>query len=634
MPYSVLIAEPHSATLEHLREVLVAGGYQVLVASTAEQALELFGTERPDAVLQAVDLPRIRGATLGKHLRAGGGAHVPLLAVDKAHLGKARGVGAILDLMANAYLADATRRDELLNKLAQLIAGAQSAPRPQGGIAATLARPPVATGLMKERTLPALLYSCWRLARDGVVVVVHRDLTRRVFLLKGAPVAFDSSSRQDSVAGYLVGAGLVTPEQHDRALELLRDPGVTLGTALVAAGAAAEGEPIASLLRDGVSARIAQACSMGEGRYCFYAGAEFATEVAALEVPALAPLYDGARRHWPARAFAAALSPYLRQYPRRSTTFSRDLAALRLSTADLKLALELDGRHTLREVLSQSRDLRHTLALLWFLSLTGAVEHQEAPVTQPDHALGAFAEAPRRRKKPLPAEQLRSLHEDAVRLLTASYFGTLGLDVSADGEDVERAYHEAATRFHPDTFAEFELGPIEGLLASMQDKLAAAYRVLSDDAKRKAYVGYLLSRADAPRLATANVEAEITLKRGERLMKQGDWRSARLAFEQAVSLNPREPEYYGYLAWATFEASIGPRRERARQALRLVRKALAMNPTLQRLQVIAAILCAESGDPADARRQLLKILKASPGSELARKALQGLARKRQDSGDE
>jgi len=62
-------------------------------------------------------------------------------------------------------------------------------------------------------------------------------------------------------------------------------------------------------------------------------------------------------------------------------------------------------------------------------------------------------------------------------------------------------------------------------------------------------------------------------------------------------------------------------------ALRHVKKALSLNPTLERLQVVAAILTAEAGDAPGARKQLLKLLNASPGFELAKRALQALNRR-------
>jgi len=87
-------------------------GYRVLAASEPGQALEIASSERPDAVLVSVDLPKWEGSTLGKLLRASeGGARLPIIAVDKGHLGKVKGVGAVLEMMVNAYVEDPSRRE-------------------------------------------------------------------------------------------------------------------------------------------------------------------------------------------------------------------------------------------------------------------------------------------------------------------------------------------------------------------------------------------------------------------------------------------------------------------------------------------------------------------------------------------
>ncbi|MFN7135198.1 MAG: DnaJ domain-containing protein, partial [Myxococcales bacterium] len=366
----------------------------------------------------------------------------------------------------------------------------------------------------------------------------------------------------DSLARYLQEQGTLTPAQYDELLAAMQD-GLSAGAGLVAIGAVEPGEPLLARLREYARTRIAETYAMTSGRFSFYAGAEFASEVPSLDVPALAPLYEAARSSWPVKAFSSALAPHMRRYPVRTPEFAQQLAAAGLTTADLKLALAIDGRTTLRELLAQGKDLKHGFALLWYLTTIGMVRHEAAPTNTAELSgveLAEKARAPARHKrKPLNEPQLASLREDAVRILTSSYFRALNLDITADGEDVERAYHELATRFHPDSYPDADTAPIEDLLASVQERLSAAYRVLSDDARRKAYVNYLLSRSEGARTNAPVVEAEIALKRGEKLMKKGDWRGALQAFETAVSANAREPEYYSFLAFATFRAGEGTR---------------------------------------------------------------------------
>ena len=52
-----------------------------------------------------------------------------------------------------------------------------------------------------------------------------------------------------------------------------------------------------------------------------------------------------------------------------------------------------------------------------------------------------------------------------------------------------------------------------------------------------------------------------------------------------------------------------------------VKKALAINPTLERAQVISAIIDIDLGDAGAAHKKLIKVLEANPRSPLAKAAL-------------
>lgn len=181
-------------------------------------------------------------------------------------------------------------------------------------------------------------------------------------------------------------------------------------------------------------------------------------------------------------------------------------------------------------------------------------------------------------------------------------------------------------RFHPDTYAEFDISDLRDLLESVQEKLSASYRVLSVDEKRKAYLQYLFSRLDVGRNTAVVVEAEIALRRGESALKRRDFPTAMRAFEEAVNLNSNEPEYYAFLAWATYMAAPGALLVRAQKAQKVLKKALSLGPYVERLHIIAAIIDTDLGDAPLARKKLLKVLEYNPYSQLAKAALRKVGR--------
>ncbi|NRD43353.1 MULTISPECIES: DUF4388 domain-containing protein [Corallococcus] len=622
---TLLLAESHPPTLEHLTGLLSQAGYTVRAVNDAVMALEHFSADNPDVVVLGVDLPRVEGQHVVHLIRGHSqGGRVPIVAIDKGHLGRAKGVSSVLDLKVNAYIPDPLKPGELVPRLEALVKAAQAITLT--GLSATLSRPAVAAGDLKAFPLPALLHSLYRLRRDGVLVVALKGLSRRVFFLRGGPVNFDSSAKEDALPRFLRERRVLTEAQEQPVVESLAS-GLRIGAALADVGVEAVGEDLLALLRDFTRDRLGRVLAMREGRYAFYAGDEFSSEVASVDQPALAPLLEAARRRMPLRVVANALKAHLNEYPVRSADFGRDLQSMALDTEDIKLAMQVNGRIVLKDLLAHGRaELRAAYTLLWFLKLTGGVTFSATPVATGSDVLSAAAVpdviAPRKRKS-LPAETAAALREEAVRIITRSYFGGLGLDLAADKEAVERAYHETAMRFHPDTYAEFDISDLRDLLEQVQEKLSAAYRVLSVDEKRRAYLQYFFSRQEVVGRATAiNVDAELSLRRGESAMKRGDYKAAIQGFEEAVSLNGGEPEYYSYLAWAKYRGAPGPLMQRALAARKVLKQALTLDPYLERAQIIAAIIEIDLDDVPLARKKLMKVLELNPYSVLARAALQ------------
>lgn len=616
---TILVVEPHAATLELVADELQLAGFRVLRAPDGPAGYELYLQDRPQAVLLAVDVPRIGDMSLGKRLReSAGGARIPLVAVDKAHLGKALGVQAVLDTRCDAYLADPTR-PALLEKLRELLA---HAPAASDGPSIVLARAPELSGPLDPVALTGKLVSMALERRSGILVARSRHVERRLYLLEGLVVGFDSTARMETPIRWLHGTGRITPEQAGAALAAMSAEGLSTGAALVATGAM-DAAAVGAFRRDHHRAGAALVLGMRDGRFQLHVGSEHAPADPA-PTPVNACVLEAARSVFTARSCARALAPHLAGFPRLTAAFQDDLPALRLEPDELAAARLLDGSATLRDLLGSGRgELRQRYALYFALSACGYVEYLGAQDTSP----GKVSPRPAPAAPRLPPEQAERIREAAVRALTGSYFQVLGLSIAATTEDVERAYAEVAARFHPDVFAGYELGALGEVLASLQDRIDAAHRVLSSEPRRQAYVEHVLRRLE-PRSRSAAVvpEAEVEVQRGIDIL-EADPRAAAAAFERAIARSPKEPAYYAYLAWARFRgATVGSPEDRARDAMRVIRKGLAARPDDDRLIAILGILEAESGNPAEARRHLAQALRLNEGNRLARAALRRINR--------
>jgi tetratricopeptide (TPR) repeat protein len=465
-----------------------------------------------------------------------------------------------------------------------------------------------------------MLHQIWRALSEGILVLEEAGAERRICFLRGVPVGWVSSLPEEGLVGWLAANGRLDETQRAHALEALAS-GLSAGAALIAAGVAEPGEQLQAALRAHLRAMLLRAVAAREGRWRFHPGPEFSSEVHTVEVMPLPVILDGGRAGLTARHFADSLKAVMDAYPARTAEFPQLVPVCGLSTHDARLALSLDGREKTRDWLAHQKDLLPALSLLWFLSLVSAVAFRDEPA-----ATDAYGPAPARRKKPLPPDRAEALRQAALQILPGTYFHALGVDIAADTEEVERAYHEVASRLHPDAFAEYDSADLEDLLAAVQDKVTAAHRVLSNDEKRKAYLSFLVLKFEltGARRPGIVLDAEIALKRGERALLSRRNAEAVQALRSAVEANPREPEYHAMLGFAELHDPVLPAAERLEEARRCARRALALAPDHPRATAVLALAAEGSNEVVEARRLVLAGLKLHPGSDVLKRVLHRL----------
>jgi tetratricopeptide (TPR) repeat protein len=485
-----------------------------------------------------------------------------------------------------------------------------------------LSRTPSARGDVKPGVVARLLHQIWRSVSEGVLAVEEGGVERRLLFLRGVPVACQSDDPADGLARWLLDSGRMDAAAHEAALEAMAG-GLSQGAALIAAGVLEHGEPLQAALRAHLKAFAQRLVGAKEGRWRFHGGGEIASEVQPVELLPLGVILEGARAHVPVRHFSDALRAVTDAYPVRTGDFQQILPAAGLGSADLRLALAIDGRTSTRVYLeARQADLKEALSLLWFLSMVGAVAFHETPET----AGAEYGAALPRKKKPLPADRAEAVRQAALQILPGTYLHALGLDLAAGDDEVERGYREVASRFHPDGFAEYDVGDLDDLLAAVQDKVTAAYRVLSSPERRRAYLSFMLLRFElaGQRRPGIDVDAEIALKRGERALRARRAAEAVIALREAAERNPKEPEYLAMLAFAELFDPLLPASGRVAEARRCAKRALGLAEGHPRATAVLALAAQAEGDLAEGRRVVLDGLKAHPGSPVLKAVLHRL----------
>ena len=109
---NVMVVEDNEKNRKLMRVVLKAKGYNVIEASTGEEALNLLKNQIPDIILMDIQLPGIDGLTLIKEIKASVVTKdIPIIAVTAyAMKGDEQ---KILDTGCNAYVSKPINTQEL-----------------------------------------------------------------------------------------------------------------------------------------------------------------------------------------------------------------------------------------------------------------------------------------------------------------------------------------------------------------------------------------------------------------------------------------------------------------------------------------------------------------------------------------
>src|SRR5258705_1328764 len=302
-------------------------------------------------------------------------------------------------------------------------------------------------------------------------------------------------------------------------------------------------------------------------------------------------IQEGIETHWNAERVLADLAPRMNQLAAGNPRLAQVRERLRGDDSVTALLGALDGSKTLWSALQCARTPR-AMAAAWLLDAVRAVDYRapDQPLAEPDQApeveivltevAPAAAESTRRAAAASPPTAgmnevlVLEVSQKYVALDELDYYALLGIERDAAPAAVRRAYLDAAKRYHPDALAR------AGLDRETREKagrvftaIGKANAVLSDPKRRSSYDASLDSDEtdlDAERLAAA----ETNYRKGEILMRQGNFRGALEFLRPAVELWPEDATYQSSLGWALFKgAPSDPVRARAH-----LERGLALDP--------------------------------------------------------
>lgn len=580
----VLVVEDNEEVRSILTMYLRRNGYSVAEAADGFSALESFHRVSPDLVLLDVLLPRLDGIGVLKKLReTPRGFRVPVvmmsavlqvrdLKAETARLNvssilqKPFQMRTILDHVEKALHPKEIREPSSFIKL--------SLPKESKGHTRLqmVRRSLPAEGTLEDFPIPEILHSIFVESRTGLLRIFSGTIEKRVFLQNGLPVYAESSIPEETLGAHLVRAGRLSAQDHRRALEQMTFSGRHFGEILLKLDLIGPHE-LFTELETHLTQKVISTFGWFEGRFVFSDGDSWKDDVIVARMKPGRILFDGIQRFWSPRAVSSRLriTQDSRTFPLDASPYSED--QLSLSTQETRVLQMVRRGLTVADIIEHSGNIQVATTTLYALFL---MEHlgfvlpvhnkntSPAPVSASSPSSSGLSDP---RSKELLAEYLK--------LRTVDYFKLLGIGRDASAEEIENAFRQRQSRYHPDALTDVKTGLVHEKMEELYIRILNGYRTLIDPQSKQEYIAKLDAKAQgSPLVARSKTGSISTYKRkaadqnafeeGFSALRAGQFEQALTLFQQAQELNAK-PRYQAYIIWTEFLMSprtLGPGAEK------------------------------------------------------------------------
>jgi hypothetical protein len=480
------------------------------------------------------------------------------------------------------------------------------------------------SGRLEDTPVPRLLLELAAASYTGELSVVRGRERARIAWLRGMPVGCDVEPAGAGLVELLAAKGKLSAKDAERVRLAQVQKSCAEESALLGLGVVAPRELVLAR-RELLVQRLVALGRFETGD--FQAGGEAPPAASEpLRVDPLPVVQRLLSAHWRPDRMLGDLEAKLRLFPSPGSECAALLARLERSPGVDELAAALSGERSAWGLVAGSSEASRIEAL-WILEVCGALAWSETAAAAageepaevaPQVPAGPEIEievvgGPAAGARPGAAAEVRAAQSDAAedqkaaelraeiaakraRLAELDHYELLGVAKNVVPGELKRAYLKSAKRFHPDALSRLGLEELKRDANELFAAITRAHEVLSDPERRREYDAGLAGhvQVDADRVA----QAESLYRRGELMMRAGQFGGALDLVQGAVNLWPEDSAYQGALGWCLYKKSP-PDEARAREHLE---KAVALDPKDAVAHLRLGIVLKAAGDAAGAAR--------------------------------
>lgn len=385
-------------------------------------------------------------------------------------------------------------------------------------------------GDLSRETLADVIRTLYVDRRSGIVHLAQAKTSKRIYFRKGSMIFANSDVESDRLGEFLIRQGVIDREGFAKTTETMKETGHRFGRTVVELGHCTA-EEMEQKVVEQIQAIIYSLFDWDEGDYRFEQHENPVDEDIVLNLSTADIILEGTRRLEDMDKVRRALGDSSSILEQNEDPLLLYQKMTTLSQSEYFILSRVDGTSSMDDIFAVSPlDEDETLRCIYGLVSAGVLVRKggartesastgvrppppkpEPPAPPPPKPAppkaqpaapppAAVSTKPPPSAPPttaeVPAELGPSPEEVAVReeitqkhasLNDSNLYDLLGITITANDDEIKKAYYAMAKKYHPDRHHSTHLRDVHGLLEELFSKITHAYQTLSSTAERHRY---------------------------------------------------------------------------------------------------------------------------------------------------